>query len=88
MRGTSRSSTCILLVWPLVFYALGLYGRQGRTLSSETSVILSAVAIAGLLLIAFIFTARQMFISRPVIVAFLLLDFVRWWACGDWSAGC
>lgn len=67
---------CILLVWPLVFYALGLYGRQGRTLNSETSVILSAVAIAGLLLIAFIFTARQVFISRPVIVAFLLLDFV------------
>ena len=67
---------CILLVWPLVFYALGLYGRQGRTLNSETSVILSAVAIAGLLLIAFIFTARQVFISRPVIVAFLILDFV------------
>ena len=67
---------CILLVWPLVFYALGLYGRQGRTLSSETSVILGAVAIAGLLLIAFIFTARQTFISRPVIAAFLLLDFV------------
>jgi len=67
---------CILLVWPLVVYALGLYGRQGRTLNSETSVILSAVAIAGLLLIAFIFTARQVFISRPVIVAFLLLDFV------------
>jgi len=67
---------CILLVWPLVFYALGLYGRQGRTLNSETSVILSAVAISGLLLIAFIFTARQVFISRPVIVAFLLLDFV------------
>ena len=67
---------CILFVWPLVFYALGLYGRQGRTLNSETSVILGAVAIAGLLLIAFIFTARQNFISRPVIVAFLLLDFV------------
>jgi exopolysaccharide biosynthesis polyprenyl glycosylphosphotransferase len=67
---------CILLVWPLVFYAFGLYGRQGRTLNSETSVILGAVAIAGLLLIAFIFTARQIFISRPVIVAFLLLDFV------------
>ena len=66
---------CILLVWPLVFYALGLYGRQGRTLNSETSVILVAVAVAGLLLIAFIFTARQSFISRPVIVAFLLLDF-------------
>jgi exopolysaccharide biosynthesis polyprenyl glycosylphosphotransferase len=67
---------CILLVWPLVFYAVGLYGRQGRTLNSETSVILGAVAIAGLLLIAFIFTARQNFISRPVIVTFLLLDFV------------
>jgi exopolysaccharide biosynthesis polyprenyl glycosylphosphotransferase len=67
---------CIVLVWPLVFYALGLYGRQGRTLNSETSVILGGVAIAGLLLIAFIFTARQTFISRPVIVAFLLLDFV------------
>ena len=38
---------CILLVWPLVFYALGLYGRQGRTLNSETSVILGAVAVAG-----------------------------------------
>ena len=67
---------CILLVWPLVFYALGLYGRQGRTLNSETSVILTSVAIAGLLLIAFIFSARLTFISRPVIVAFLLLDFV------------
>ena len=39
-------------------------------------MILGAVAVAGLLLIAFIFTARQIFISRPVIVAFLLLDFV------------
>ncbi len=66
---------CVILVWPLVFYAFGLYGRQGRTLSSETSVILSGIAISGLILIAFIFTARQVFISRPVIVAFLLLDF-------------
>lgn len=67
---------CILLLWPLVFYALGLYGRQGRTLNSESSVILGAVGVAGLLLVAFIFTARQDFISRPVIVTFLLLDFV------------
>lgn len=67
---------CILLVWPLVFYALGLYGRQARTLNSETSVVLTAVAIAGLLLIAFIFSARQSFISRPVIATFLFLDFV------------
>ncbi len=67
---------CILLVWPLVFYALGLYGRQGRTLNSESSAILTSVAIAGLLLIAFIFSARLTFISRPVIVVFLLLDFV------------
>ncbi len=67
---------CILLVWPLVFYALGLYGRQGRTLNSETSTILTSIAIAGLLLIAFIFSARLTFISRPVIVVFLLLDFV------------
>ncbi len=66
---------CILLVWPLVFYALGLYGRQGRTLNSETSVVLTSVAIAGLLLIAFIFSARLTFISRPVIITFLLLDF-------------
>ncbi|HTV00247.1 MAG TPA: hypothetical protein VMF13_06915, partial [Luteitalea sp.] len=34
---------CVLLVWPLVFYALGLYGRQGRTLNSETSVVLTSV---------------------------------------------
>jgi exopolysaccharide biosynthesis polyprenyl glycosylphosphotransferase len=66
---------CILLVWPLVFYALGLYGRQGRTLNSETSIVLTSVAIAGLLLIAFIFSARLTFISRPVIITFLLLDF-------------
>ncbi len=67
---------CVVLVWPLVFYALGLYGRHGRTLDSETSVILTGVAISGLLLIAFIFSARLNFISRPVVVAFLLLDFV------------
>jgi exopolysaccharide biosynthesis polyprenyl glycosylphosphotransferase len=67
---------CILLTWPLVFSALGLYGRQGRTLNSEVSTILGAVAVGGLLLIAFIFGARQgHVISRPVILLFLLLDF-------------
>jgi exopolysaccharide biosynthesis polyprenyl glycosylphosphotransferase len=66
----------ILLAWPLVFYALGLYGRQGRTLNSETSAVLMSIAVSGLLLIAFIFAARLTFISRPVIISFLLIDFV------------
>jgi exopolysaccharide biosynthesis polyprenyl glycosylphosphotransferase len=67
----------ILLVWPLVFYATGLYSLRGRvrTLTSETSAVLTSIAIAGLLLIAFIFAARLFFISRPVVAAFLLLDF-------------
>ncbi|MBA2354984.1 MAG: sugar transferase [Luteitalea sp.] len=66
----------VLLLWPLVFYTLGLYGRHGRTLDSETSVVLTGIVVAGLLLIAVIFTARLSFISRPVVVAFLLFDFV------------
>ena len=64
----------ILLAWPLVFYALGLYGRQGRTLNTETSAVLTSIVVSGLLLIAFIFAARLNFISRPVIIVFLLLD--------------
>lgn len=64
----------ILVIWPLVFYALGLYGRRGRSLHTETSGLVTGVGIAGLVLTAVIFTAKLTYVSRPVILAFLLLD--------------
>ncbi len=64
----------ILVIWPLVFYALGLYGRQGRSLHTETSGLVTGVGVAGLLMMAVIFGAKLSYISRPVIVLFLVLD--------------
>jgi len=64
----------IFVIWPLVFYALGLYGRHGRTLHTETSGLVTGVGVAGLVLMALIFGAKLTYISRPVIVLFLLLD--------------
>lgn len=64
----------ILVIWPLVFYAVGLYGRQGRTLHTETSALVTGVGIAGLVLMALIFGAKLTYISRPVVLVFLFLD--------------
>lgn len=64
----------ILVIWPLVFYAVGLYGRQGRTLHTETSGLVTGVGIAGLVLMALIFGAKLNYISRPVVLLFLFLD--------------
>ena len=47
----------ILVIWPLVFYALGLYGRRDRALHTETSGLVTGVGVAGLLLTAVIFGA-------------------------------
>lgn len=64
----------ILVIWPLVFYAVGLYGQQGRTLHTEMSGLVTGVGVAGLVLMALIFGAKLTYISRPVILLFLLLD--------------
>ncbi len=64
----------ILVIWPLVFYALGLYGRQGRSLHTETSGVVTGVGVAGLVLMALIFGAKLTYISRPVVGVFLVLD--------------
>lgn len=64
----------ILVIWPLVFYALGLYGRRGRSLHTETSGLVPGVGVAGLVLTAVIFSAKLTYISRPVILLFLVLD--------------
>src|SRR5690606_25540106 len=64
----------ILVIWPLVFYALGLYGRRGRSLHTETSGLVTGVGVAGLVLTAVIFGAKLTYISRPVVLVFLLLD--------------
>jgi exopolysaccharide biosynthesis polyprenyl glycosylphosphotransferase len=64
----------IVVIWPLVFYAMGLYGRQGRTLSTETSALVTGIGVAGLLLMALIFGAKLTYISRPVILVFLVVN--------------
>jgi exopolysaccharide biosynthesis polyprenyl glycosylphosphotransferase len=67
----------ILPVWALVFYGVGLYGgRSARTLNTEVSRLVKAMAICGFLLAAAIFVARLTFVSRPLIFLFLLLNAV------------
>lgn len=66
----------VLVLWPLVFYALGLYGRQRRTFNTETSQVVTGVGVAGLLLTALIFGAKLTYISRPVILLFLFFNVV------------
>jgi exopolysaccharide biosynthesis polyprenyl glycosylphosphotransferase len=65
----------ILGLWLLVFYAHGLYGRRAAwTLRTEVSRIVRAVAVSGLALAFVIFAARLTWVSRPLIIAFLLID--------------
>jgi exopolysaccharide biosynthesis polyprenyl glycosylphosphotransferase len=65
----------ILPLWWIVFRASGLYGRRSaRTLRTEVARIVRAVAILGLLLSFAIFAAKLEYVSRPVILVFLVLD--------------
>jgi exopolysaccharide biosynthesis polyprenyl glycosylphosphotransferase len=65
----------VLPLWAVVFYATGLYGRRSaRTLRTEVSRLVRAIAVAGLVLAFAIFALRLTYISRPVVVLFLLLD--------------
>jgi exopolysaccharide biosynthesis polyprenyl glycosylphosphotransferase len=65
----------ILPLWMLVFQACGLYGRRSAwTLRTEVARLVRATAIGGLLLMAAIFVGRLVYISRPVILLFLLLN--------------
>jgi exopolysaccharide biosynthesis polyprenyl glycosylphosphotransferase len=65
----------ILPIWLLVFHAAGMYGaRASRSLKTEVSRLFRALAIAALLLFSIIFAAKLDFVSRPLIVVFLLLN--------------
>ena len=65
----------ILPLWAVVFYATGLYGRRSaRSLRREVSRLVRAIAVSGLVLAFAIFALRLTYISRPVVVLFLLLD--------------
>jgi exopolysaccharide biosynthesis polyprenyl glycosylphosphotransferase len=65
----------ILPLWLVVFHGFGLYGRKSaRTLKTELSRIIQAIATSGLLLAFMIFAAKLDFVSRPVILAFVLLS--------------
>lgn len=65
----------ILPVWTIVSFAHGLYGRRAsRTLGTEVSRVARAVAMGGLLLAFGLFFFKLEFVSRPVILLFLLLN--------------
>jgi exopolysaccharide biosynthesis polyprenyl glycosylphosphotransferase len=65
----------ILPLWLLVFHASGMYGsRAARTLRTEVSRLLRALAVAALLLFFVIFAAKLDYVSRPVILLFLFLN--------------
>ena len=65
----------ILPLWLLVFYASGLYGRRAaRTLRTEISRLFRAIGIAALLLFCILFAAKLDYVSRSVIVAFLVFN--------------
>ncbi len=65
----------IVPLWLVVFHGFGLYGRKSaRTLKTELSRIIQAIATCGLLLAFMIFAAKLDFVSRPVILAFVLLS--------------
>ena len=65
----------ILPAWAVVFSAVGLYGpRASRALRTEVARLVQAIAIGGLILASVIFALRLDFISRPVVLLFLLID--------------
>lgn len=65
----------VLPVWTVVSFAHGLYGRRAsRTLGTEVSRVARAVAMGGLLLAFGLFFFKLEFVSRPVILLFLLLN--------------
>lgn len=64
----------ILPLWLVVFHGFGLYGRKSaRTLETELSRIIQGIATCGLLLAFMIFAAKLDYVSRPVILVFVLL---------------
>jgi exopolysaccharide biosynthesis polyprenyl glycosylphosphotransferase len=65
----------ILPVWALVFHTAGLYGRRSsRTLHTELSRLVRAMAACALLMTAAIVATKADFVSRPFIIIFLLLN--------------
>ena len=65
----------VLPLWGVVFSAVGLYGRKSaRTLRTEVSRLVRAITICGLSLAFAIFILKLVYISRPVILLFLLLN--------------
>jgi hypothetical protein len=75
----------ILVFWALVAFADGLYGRRAsRSLGTEVSRVARTVGVSGLLVAFGLFTLsgegtggaafRLEYVSRPVILLFLLLN--------------
>ncbi len=65
----------IVPIWFLTFHVAGLYGRRAsQALGTEVARLLRALAVAALLLFTILFSARLDFVSRPMIVLFLLLN--------------
>jgi exopolysaccharide biosynthesis polyprenyl glycosylphosphotransferase len=65
----------IIPIWLLVFHAFGLYGRRAsRTLRTEVSRLFRALAVAALLLFLILFVVKLDYVSRPIILVFLLLN--------------
>ena len=74
----SRYAPVLLLIlplWGVVFYIAGLYGqRSSRTVRTEVSRLVRALAIAALLFGAAIFALKLTYLSRPVVLFFFLLN--------------
>jgi exopolysaccharide biosynthesis polyprenyl glycosylphosphotransferase len=67
----------ILPVWAIVFYSCGMYGRRStRTLHTEVSRLFRSLVISGLVLAVAMVAAQLTYVSRPLIVLFLLLNAV------------
>jgi exopolysaccharide biosynthesis polyprenyl glycosylphosphotransferase len=67
----------ILPTWALVFYGVGLYGRRSsRTLHTEVSRLFKAMVLSGLILAVAMVATQATYVSRPLIVLFLLLNAV------------
>jgi exopolysaccharide biosynthesis polyprenyl glycosylphosphotransferase len=67
----------ILPCWALTFYVTGLYGRRSaRTLHTEMSRLFRAMIICGVALAVAMAATRTTYVSRPLILIFLLLNAV------------
>jgi exopolysaccharide biosynthesis polyprenyl glycosylphosphotransferase len=65
----------VLPCWALVFYGVGLYGRRSaRTLHTEVSRLFQGMIVAGFLLAVAIVATQSTFVSRPLVVLFLLIN--------------